>query len=121
MIRYRKIVLGLPNDPPAKYFSEHRRNLDCWMLIKELCVLDPAARLTSKPGGVQNLKDHYYYRGFDWHALRHRKLQAPYLPDVRAPDDMKNFKYTNKKEPAFVEYIPMIARTGSCDCAIAQK
>ena len=41
------------------------------------------------------LKDHEWFRGFDWNALREKKLQAPFVP----PSHEDNFdaKYTNSE------------------------
>ncbi|XP_076061980.1 cGMP-dependent protein kinase, isozyme 1-like isoform X2 [Oratosquilla oratoria] len=60
-------------------------------LIKRLCRETPAERLGSQKAGIQDIKKHKWFQGFDWDGLRVRSLTPPILPKVRGPTDASNF------------------------------
>lgn len=72
---YRKIMKGFakvnfPADCPEL----------CINLIKALCQKKPEERLTMGSLGVQNYKDHSWYRDYHWNELVSHRIAAPYLP-----------------------------------------
>ncbi|XP_049813957.1 cGMP-dependent protein kinase, isozyme 1 isoform X1 [Schistocerca nitens] len=60
-------------------------------LIKRLCRDAPSERLGSQRGGIQDIKKHKWFQGFDWEGLRHRTLPAPIVQQIRGPTDTSNF------------------------------
>ena len=52
-------------------------------LVKKLCRDNPGERLGSGSGGVNDIRKHRWFMGFDWEGLRSRTLKAPILPKVR--------------------------------------
>merc|ERR1712060_637043 len=46
-------------------------------LIKVLLKREPSERLPMRPGGVKNLKEHEFYRDFDWIRLRTERCKRP--------------------------------------------
>ena len=61
-------------------------------LIRNLLQKNPAKRLGSLNGGVQDIKDHPWFTGFDWDSLNARTMKAPYQPSLRNEDDVSNFE-----------------------------
>ncbi|CAD6192776.1 unnamed protein product [Caenorhabditis auriculariae] len=60
-------------------------------LVKKLCRDNPGERLGSGSGGVNDIRKHRWFMGFDWEGLRSRSLKAPILPKVSNPADVTNF------------------------------
>ncbi|CAJ0572471.1 unnamed protein product, partial [Mesorhabditis spiculigera] len=60
-------------------------------LVKKLCRDNPAERLGSGSGGVNDIRKHRWFMGFDWEGLRSRSLKAPIVPKVSNPADVTNF------------------------------
>jgi len=64
---------------------------DATDMIKKLLAPNPAFRLGNLLGGVREIMDHAFFRGFDWKALIAKQVEPPYKPVVRDPLDMSNF------------------------------
>uniref|UniRef100_A0AC34QJH7 cGMP-dependent protein kinase n=1 Tax=Panagrolaimus sp. JU765 TaxID=591449 RepID=A0AC34QJH7_9BILA len=60
-------------------------------LVKKLCRDNPGERLGSGSGGVNDIRKHRWFMGFDWEGLRSRSLKAPIIPKVTNPADVSNF------------------------------
>uniref|UniRef100_A0A182NTB8 cGMP-dependent protein kinase n=1 Tax=Anopheles dirus TaxID=7168 RepID=A0A182NTB8_9DIPT len=60
-------------------------------LIKRLCRDVPSERLGYQRGGVQDIKKHKWFQGFDWDGLIALTLKSPLQPNLRGPLDMSNF------------------------------
>ncbi|KAI6200386.1 CGMP-dependent protein kinase [Aphelenchoides besseyi] len=56
-------------------------------LVKKLCRDNPGERLGSGSGGVNDIRKHRWFMGFDWEGLRTRTLKPPILPKVGSPSD----------------------------------
>merc|ERR1719263_1543121 len=76
----------------------------CEDLVKNLCAKDPSERLPVKKGGIENIKKHAWYSGFDWDAMRDGTLEAPYKPIVKSKKDIKNFNARKEDMPPQVRY-----------------
>mmetsp|Transcript_82030 Transcript_82030/g.180263 ORF Transcript_82030/g.180263 Transcript_82030/m.180263 type:complete len:797 (+) Transcript_82030:57-2447(+) len=73
-------------------------------LIKNLLKNEPSERLPMRPGGVANLRDHKWFDGFDWAAMKALKLDAPYKPIVKSKKDLANFSARKEDMPKQLEY-----------------
>jgi serine/threonine protein kinase len=73
---FKKTVKGEIKFPPN--VSE-----ECADLISKLLKLDPTQRLGMQRHGAQDIKDHPWYKGFDWKAFEAQTMAAPYVPVVR--------------------------------------
>ncbi|XP_071449257.1 cGMP-dependent protein kinase, isozyme 1 isoform X2 [Hetaerina americana] len=60
-------------------------------LVKRLCRDAPSERLGYQRGGIQDIKKHKWFQGFDWDGLRQRTLKAPIVQEVKSPTDISNF------------------------------
>ncbi|CAE7750736.1 egl-4 [Symbiodinium sp. CCMP2592] len=56
---------------------------DLVALVKGLCDSDPAKRLATK-GGIQHIKTHPWFTGFEWSQLESLSMPPPY--DDEDPD-----------------------------------
>jgi len=69
-------------------------------LVRALCRPNPDTRLR-----VPALREHNWYRNFNWQALRTLRLQAPFLPRVKGPRDLSNFRECEGEDPPAVPYV----------------
>ncbi|XP_052133468.1 serine/arginine repetitive matrix protein 2 isoform X3 [Frankliniella occidentalis] len=67
-------------------------------LIRSLCKAVPAERLGYQRAGLQDVRRHKWFQGFDWEGLVHQTLQPPIVPKVSGPTDMSNFDTSCKEE-----------------------
>jgi len=67
-------------------------------LIKKLLVKDQDLRLGSN-GGFEAIKNHPFFKGFDFKALEEKKMKAPFIPVLNGSIDLTNFdsKYTSEE------------------------
>lgn len=72
---YRKIMKGFGKVSFPEECPELLSNC-----IRALCQKNPEERLTMGSLGVQNLKDHPWYRTFSWKNLDLQRMSAPYVP-----------------------------------------
>jgi CRP-like cAMP-binding protein len=74
---YRKITKGFAKVVFPSSVPERTQEF-----IKGLCQKVPEERITMGTMGIQNLKDHPWYRGFDWRHLEMLTLAAPSMPAI---------------------------------------
>ncbi|CAD7939493.1 unnamed protein product [Amoebophrya sp. A120] len=76
-------------------------------VVMALLQHNPVDRLPmSSAGGVQNLKDHPWYKNFDWKAHYKGYTTAPYHPIVKSMTDMSNFRAREADLPPQMHYTP---------------
>jgi len=66
-------------------------------LIRRLCTRDPNKRLRTP-----KLREHNFFAGFDWRQLQAQAMKPPYLPAVKGPKDLTNFRNDNDDGPQIV-------------------
>jgi len=81
MLMYRKIARGKFNYP-SHMSSEARQ------IVKELLTLQPTARLGVTKGGSKMIKDHVWFKGFNWSHLVMRKLKPPIQPTIKSKKNL---------------------------------
>lgn len=72
---------------------------DAKSLVKHLLVEDLSKRYGClKNGiilliiGVYDIKEHRWFKNFDWEALLQKKLRAPYIPTIKHSGDVSSFQ-----------------------------
>ncbi|XP_058891262.1 cGMP-dependent protein kinase 2 [Acipenser ruthenus] len=60
-------------------------------LIRRLCKLNPAERIGNKKNGINDIRKHKWFQGFNWEGLRSRKLSSPLRRELHGPLDHSNF------------------------------
>lgn len=68
-------------------------------LIKSLCRHDPAERIGYQRNGVNDIRKHRWFQGFDWDGLRAQKIEAPFIPEIRNPFDTTYFEKLAEEDP----------------------
>ena len=51
--------------------------------MRKLLVISPARRLGATRNGATGVKEHAWFRDFDWDSFAKRSMKAPYVPVVR--------------------------------------
>ena len=64
---------------------------DAKSLVKHLLVADLTKRYGNLKGGANDIKEHRWFSGFDWKTLYQKRMQPPYIPEVKGEGDTSNF------------------------------
>ncbi|EFA12840.1 cGMP-dependent protein kinase, isozyme 1 [Tribolium castaneum] len=72
-------------------FAKHHIGRAAQSLIKKLCRDAPSERLGYQKGGIQDIKKHKWFQGFDWDGLVNQTLPSPIRQPVRGCCDTTNF------------------------------
>lgn len=59
--------------------------------IRRLCKDVPVERLGYQRGGIQEIKKHKWFQGFDWDGLEIQTLASPILNHVESSIDTSHF------------------------------
>jgi CRP-like cAMP-binding protein/serine/threonine protein kinase len=70
-------------------------------LCKKLLTSNPAFRLGSLSGGINDIINDPFFAGFDWEALKDTTMKSPYSPPVKDASDTSNFdEYEEETNPS---------------------
>jgi len=64
---------------------------DAKSLVKHLLVADLTKRYGNLKGGATDIKEHRWFNMFDWKSLLQKRMQPPYIPEVKSEGDTTNF------------------------------
>ena len=67
------------------------RDRDAKDVINKLLTQKVTSRLGCKRGGVDDIKNHKWFRGVDWSALEAKRIGAPWVPPLKNPFDASHF------------------------------
>lgn len=67
-------------------------------LIKALCRQDPSERIGYQKAGINDIRKHRWFQGFDWEGLLAQKVVAPHVPDIKNPFDVSNFERIKEED-----------------------
>ncbi|XP_076340896.1 cAMP-dependent protein kinase catalytic subunit 1-like isoform X4 [Tachypleus tridentatus] len=81
---YEKIVSGQVRYP--SHFSQELREL-----LKSLLQVDLTKRYGNLKNGVNDIKNQKWFASTDWIAIYQKKVEAPFLPKCKGPEDTSNF------------------------------
>lgn len=96
---YQKVTKGIQRVAFPKKCKGHAETF-----IKALCQTDPQQRLAVKKGGIENIKTHPWYTGFEWGTMMDRTMKVPYKPQVKSKKDNTNFSARREDMPPQVHY-----------------
>merc|ERR1719240_2257826 len=95
---YSKVMKGITH---VKFPPKCQGNVGD--LIKSLLKKEPSERLPMRPRGLENLREHKWYAGFDWAAMKELGLEAPYKPVVKSKKDIANFSARKEDMPRQID------------------
>ena len=84
-------------------------NQESESLIKHLLEPDLSKRYGNLVNGVNDIKNHAFFKTFNWEKLMTEEILAPYIPKISGEGDISNFNfYPDSKEdiPRVVEGDP---------------
>jgi len=81
---YQKILSGKIVFP--KIFDKHAK-----ALVKKLLTADLGKRFGNLKNGVDDIKQHRWFKDINWHNLLAKQLPVPFRPVVRGEADTSNF------------------------------
>ena len=84
MMIYQKILKGKLKFPSS--FNSNAKSL-----VKHLLVQDLSKRYGNLKGGVNDIKNHRFFKGLDWNAIIQYKIKPTYVPKVSGNGDVGNF------------------------------
>jgi len=61
-------------------------------LISQLLQTDLTKRFGNLKDGVDDIKNHKWFAGVDWEAMKELNAPPPFLPTVGGADDTSNFQ-----------------------------
>jgi len=94
MLIYQKILKGKLKFPSS--FDSNAKSL-----VKHLLEADLSKRYGNLKGGVNDIKNHRFFKGMDWTKLLQLQLKPPYVPKVSSNSDISNFsKYPDSDKPS---------------------
>jgi len=68
-------------------------------IIKRFCKENSTERLGYQKEGIENIRRHGWFLGFDWDGLESRSLPAPHTPKLKNRTGASNFdKYPRDKD-----------------------
>nr|XP_046916153.1 cGMP-dependent protein kinase 1-like [Dermatophagoides farinae] len=69
-------------------------------LIKKLCRDNPAERLGYQKRGIDDIKNHDWFKNFDFEQLKSRQMKPPFVPIIKSACDSTNFDtYPPNRDP----------------------
>ncbi|GAQ78430.1 putative cGMP-dependent serine/threonin protein kinase [Klebsormidium nitens] len=85
----RKQLLAALRGPKPVSIPTYNLSPDLTDLLTRLLEKDPDRRIGAEKG-LQEIRDHPWFHGFDWGALERRELTPPFVPVVSSPQDCQN-------------------------------
>ena len=84
MAVYQNILRGKIKFPSS--FDANAKSL-----VKHLLVADLAKRYGNLKGGVSDIKDHRWFKDFDWKVLLKKGMKVPFIPRISNEGDTSNY------------------------------
>lgn len=72
-------------------------------IIRHLAKEFPSERLGNGRNGVNDIRRHKWFQGFDWDGLAQGSLEAPYTPKIASATDLHNFDVFDDPEDEFLD------------------
>ncbi|KAJ8964817.1 hypothetical protein NQ314_004624 [Rhamnusium bicolor] len=81
---YEKIIV-------ARYKMPRIFSTDLQDIIKNLLQTDLSRRFGNLRNGIQDLKNHKWFKDTDWLAVYNRQVEPPFKPTIKSTSDTTNF------------------------------
>ncbi|XP_022914386.1 cGMP-dependent protein kinase, isozyme 1-like isoform X2 [Onthophagus taurus] len=93
MKTYNRILKGIN----AVTFPQHVSRSAVNIILK-LCRPTPTERLGLQKNGIDDIRNHKWFQGFEWNKLRSKKMKAPYVPKLTSNIDVRNIDSFKKDD-----------------------
>ena len=93
-----KTYHSILHEHPSYNVAGRRYSTDVVDLMKKLLCKQPNKRLGHHTNDIQKLKQHQWFRGFDWQSLATGQMKSPFRPKLKGDSDIKYFDQ-DVKEP----------------------
>ena len=88
---YRRIAIGY-------YEFPNHIEIQAKHIISALLEHDASKRLGCLSGGIEDIKGHEWFKGVDWLIVLHKRIQPPWMPQLKSSSDYSYFdKYPDSK------------------------
>ncbi|KAH7388848.1 protein kinase C [Pyrenochaeta sp. MPI-SDFR-AT-0127] len=64
---------------------------DSVSILQKLLTREPEMRLGSGPTDAQEIMSHAFFRNINWDDIYHKRVPAPFIPQITSPTDTSNF------------------------------
>lgn len=64
---------------------------DSVSILQKLLTREPEMRLGSGPTDAQEIMSHPFFRNINWDDIYHKRVPAPFIPQITSPTDTSNF------------------------------
>jgi serine/threonine protein kinase len=68
-------------------------NKDAKDFIQKLLTINPSERLGSGPNGIEDIKNHPFFRSMDWDKLLKQEIVADFIPKIKPENELKYFDF----------------------------
>ena len=84
---------------------------DSVSILQKLLTREPELRLGSGPTDAQEIMSHAFFRNINWDDVYHKRIPAPFMPQISNPTDTSNF------DSEFTSVTPVLTPVQSGTCA----
>ena len=74
-------------------------NKDAKDFIQKLLTINPSERLGSGPNGIEDIKNHPFFKGINWNDAEMQKIKPPFIPKLKSETDLRYFDTMFTEEP----------------------
>ena len=71
---------------------------DARSFIEDILARNPKKRLGYGKDGIEDIKNHTFFRGIDWKRLRIKDVSVPFKPKIKSEESSDNFDQVFTKE-----------------------
>jgi len=75
-------------------------------LIARLLRKSPKKRLGCGQGGIEDIKNHRWFRGIIWEQYMNKEIPAPFVPRFSHEGDASNYLVVDEKEESVNDLLP---------------